>query len=177
VLEARENATQSGVVLSEFMSGWDTYLQHGGRLIDQAFQQRVGDGLVRCYMCADKAIGFSEQFPRNRTRDGASLPPFGMARDKTMHDADAPQFERLRRCMESEWTPGLQTLLNIETRDLPVLWDADFLYGPKTPEGHDSYVLCEINVSCVVPYPIGAAAIIASAAYERTRAFKAAEIS
>jgi len=32
---------------------------------------------------------------------------------------------------------------------LPIIWDADFLYGPKTPSGDDSYVLCEINVSAV----------------------------
>jgi hypothetical protein len=33
------------------------------------------------------------------------------------------------------------------------LWDADFLYGPKTVAGADSYMLCEINVSSVSPFP------------------------
>ena len=36
---------------------------------------------------------------------------------------------------------------------LPVLWDADFLYGPRTASGDDTYVLCEINVSSVIPFP------------------------
>jgi hypothetical protein len=169
VLEARENVPESGVLLSDFVSRCQTYFQRGGRLIDQAFQTRVDEGLVRCYMCGDKVVGFSEQFPR--TLGESSAPPFGMAREKTMHDEAAPQFLGLRRRMEAEWTPGLQAILRIETRDLPVLWDADFLYGPKTAEGDDSFVLCEINISCVVPYPLTAVAAIASSAKERTAAF------
>lgn len=168
VLEARENAAEHGMLLREFLSRWDPYLAGGGRLIDQAFQKRVDEGLVRCYMCGDSVIGFSEQFPRNRSLEDASLPAFGMAREKTMHDETAPKFQRLRKLMETEWTPGLQAILGIETRDLPVLWDADFLYGPDTPAGEKSFVLCEINVSCVVPYPLTAAAAIAAVAKDRT---------
>jgi hypothetical protein len=173
VLEAREDFAQPGVRLSEFMSRCDRYLTRGGHLIDQAFQQRVDDGLVRCYMCQDKVIGFSEQFPRNRALGDLSLPAFAMARDKTMHDEAAPRFQGLRDCMESDWTPGLQALLGIERSELPVLWDADFLYGPKTPDGEDSFVLCEINVSCVVPYPLTAVETIASAGKEGIAAFRA----
>jgi hypothetical protein len=174
VLEARENVPEYGVRLDEFITRWHSYLERGGRLIDQAFQRRIDDGLVRCYMSGDKVIGFSEQFPRNRTLEDPALPSFGMARDKTMHEETAPQFQELRARMESEWVPGLQSILGIETRDLPVLWDADFLYGPKTPEGNESFVLCEINVSCVVPYPLTAVTAIASAAKERTAEFRGA---
>jgi hypothetical protein len=173
VLEARDDVPQFAVPLGEFMSRCEAYFAGGGSLIDQAFQPRVGEGLVRCYMCEDRVIGFSEQFPRNRTLQDGLSPTFGMARDKTMHDKDAPQFQRLRRCMEAEWTPGLQALLDIKTAELPVLWDADFLYGPQTPEGHDSFVLCEINISCVVPYPVKAVNVIATAAKERTAAYNA----
>lgn len=55
--------------------------------------------------------------------------------------------------MEKEWVPAMQTLLDIPTASLPALWDADFLYGPKTEDGSDIYVLCEINASSVAPYP------------------------
>ena len=44
---------------------------------------------------------------------------------------------------------------------MPVIWDADFLYGPKTAAGEDTYVLCEINVSAVLPIPEEAPAEIA----------------
>jgi hypothetical protein len=44
-------------------------------------------------------------------------------------------------------------MLDIERRSLPIIWDADFLYGPRTASGEDTYVLCEINVSSVFPIP------------------------
>jgi hypothetical protein len=47
----------------------------------------------------------------------------------------------------------LAKLLELDRRDLPVIWDADFLYGPRTAAGENSYVLCEINVSSVFPIP------------------------
>jgi hypothetical protein len=41
----------------------------------------------------------------------------------------------------------LKTGLQITAEELPLIWDADFLYGPKNFDGEDTYVLCEINVS------------------------------
>jgi hypothetical protein len=55
-------------------------------------------------------------------------------------------------------------LLDIDTASLPVIWDADFLYGLKTESGEDTYVLCEINASAVFPFPEQATAKIAQAA-------------
>ncbi|QUD88220.1 Cj0069 family protein [Phenylobacterium montanum] len=164
VLEARSDRPEPGVRLGDFMARCEAFLAGEGRLVDQAYQSRVGEGLIRCYMTQNRVIGFSEQFPRNLAIGEPDLPSFGMAREKTMHDEAAPRFQGLRRSMEQDWTPGLQALLGIETRDLPVLWDADFLYGPKTAAGDDSFVLCEINVSCVVPYPLTAVDAIAGAA-------------
>jgi hypothetical protein len=162
VVEARSDEAGRSLHLGDFMDRCEPYLAGNGRLIDQAFQPRLGEGLVRCYMCRDAVIGFSEQFPRSRTL-GAEAPTFGMAREKTMHAADVAAFQGLRRCMEDDWTPGLQRLLQIRTEELPVLWDADFLRGPATPDGQDSYVLCEINVSCVTPFPPTAPAAVAAA--------------
>jgi hypothetical protein len=55
--------------------------------------------------------------------------------------------------LEQEWVPAVQQLLDIDTESLPILWDCDFLLGPKQDNGEDTYVLCEINVSSVAPYP------------------------
>jgi hypothetical protein len=44
---------------------------------------------------------------------------------------------------------------------LPIIWDADFLLGPRTASGDDTYVLCEINVSSVFAVPDQAPAAIA----------------
>ena len=55
--------------------------------------------------------------------------------------------------MEDEWTPQLTSLLDMARPDLPMIWDADFMLGPKGADGTDSYVLGEINVSSVFPIP------------------------
>jgi hypothetical protein len=63
--------------------------------------------------------------------------------------------------MERDWTPGLVRTLDLAPDDLPVIWDADFLLGPRDAAGEDTYVLCEINVSSVFPMPDEAPAEIA----------------
>jgi hypothetical protein len=60
----------------------------------------------------------------------------------------------------------MQHTVGIDRPLLPLLWDADFLYGPRT-EGIDSYVLCEINVSSVSPFPAQAIERLASAVLAR----------
>jgi hypothetical protein len=50
--------------------------------------------------------------------------------------------------------------LGIDAASLPIIWDADFLYGPHTPSGQDTYILCEINVSSVFAIPDQAPAAI-----------------
>ena len=36
---------------------------------------------------------------------------------------------------------------------MPLLWDMDFMLGEPSPDGAPRYVLCEINVSSVSPFP------------------------
>jgi hypothetical protein len=72
--------------------------------------------------------------------------------------------------MEGDWTPGLAQLLDIPPADLPVIWDADFLLGPRTASGEDSYVLCEINVSSVFPFPDEAPDALAQTTLKRLAA-------
>ena len=66
----------------------------------------------------------------------------------------------------------MKELLDLDTHSLPVLWDADFLFGPKDANGGDTYVLCEINISAVWPYPTQASRQIAEATVARIRAAK-----
>jgi hypothetical protein len=53
------------------------------------------------------------------------------------------------------------SLLGIDAASLPIIWDADFLHGPRTASGEDTYILCEINVSSVWGVPDQAPAAIA----------------
>lgn len=133
-------------------------IARAGAVVDQAFHDNLAAGMVRCYLSLDRVIGFAEQQPRRA--EGA----FGMNSAKAMHDADIPAFADLRRLMEAEWVPGLQRILGIETERLPALWDADFLYrAPADAAARGRFVLCEINVSCVSPFPAAAPGAIVEA--------------
>jgi hypothetical protein len=69
----------------------------------------------------------------------------------------------LKQRLEDEWVPAVQRLLSIERESLPVLWDCDFLLGRQGARGEDTYVLCEINVSSVAPYPESAIPFVVEA--------------
>ncbi len=71
--------------------------------------------------------------------------------------------------MEAEWVPQMMQVLGIERQELPIIWDADFLYGPRTEAGADTYVLCEINVSSCFAIPDQAPAAIAELVVARCR--------
>ena len=91
------------------------------------------------------------------------------------HPPTVPAFQALKRKLETEWLPAAQRLLHIDTAELPMLWDCDFLFGPKDAAGNDTYVLCEINVSSVAPYPDSIVQPLVAATLARLRAQRTAQ--
>jgi hypothetical protein len=135
------------------------YFSDGGHMIDQAFQPRLREGMVRAYLVRDRVAGFGYQainalYPAEH---GKAAPEPGPRLYSAPND---PRFQLLRRRLEEDWVELLRQRVGVAPADLPVLWDADFLLGG--PEGSDepSYALCEINVSSVSPYPESAMAEI-----------------
>jgi hypothetical protein len=94
----------------------------------------------------------------------------GLPSAKKMYDADEPELRALRLLLEREWVPALCELVGLRDTELPVLWDADFLYGPSSASDAHTYMLCEINVSSVIPFPPAAPQKIATAVQQRLRA-------
>jgi hypothetical protein len=164
------------IELDAFMDRCSAYFEGDGRIIDQAFQPRLPDGMIRCYMAGAKVAGFGHQLIKALIPPPPEGPESEAARPgpRIMHPPEADPFQDLRRVLEDEWIPQMQARLGVSTEDLPALWDADFLYGPKTPDGRDTYVLCETNISAVSPYPDSAAGPVAAAAIAGVRAAKAA---
>lgn len=155
------DATASEMSVADFMEHCEAYFEGDGRLIDQAFQPRISDGMVRCYLSGGTLVGFARQFaPEGAAPDDV----FGIPGGKTMLPPDEPHFQNLRHRLEAEWVPKMQTALGIADAALPALWDADFLFGPKSADGEDSFVLCEINASCITPFPPAAPEAIAARA-------------
>ncbi|MEO7727078.1 MAG: hypothetical protein ABIS45_07480, partial [Burkholderiales bacterium] len=88
---------------------------------------------------------------------------------RVYHPPTLPEFQALKHQLEQEWVPALQRLLYIQTTELPILWDCDFMLGPKNKSGADTYVLCEINVSSVSPFPDSVLPLVAAATLARIR--------
>jgi hypothetical protein len=176
VLEAHRGSVPEEMALAQFMQQCEGYFATEGCIIDQPFQARLPDGMIRCYMGADKVIGFGHQLIKALTAPPLEGSDSEAAQPgpRIMHPASAPAFQVLRRKMEEEWTPQMMQLLSIDTEALPIIWDADFLYGPRTATGEDTYVLCEINVSSVAPFPEQAAEEIARLAKARLLSSKQA---
>ena len=126
--------------------------ENGGHMIDQAWQPRLVEGMVRAYMVRDRVAGFGLQsvnalFP---------VAPGELALPSTprlYHDAELPQCQGLRQMLETQWIEMLRTRLGLARERLPFLWDCDFMLGEPGAGEKERFVLCEINVSSVSPFP------------------------
>ena len=171
IRHARRGSLEEETSLGEFIERCAPYFDGEGRMVDQPFQPRLIDGMVRCYLVHDRVVGFGEQLinmlfpaPLGESADDAPLPGPRLYYPPTRGD-----FQALKHRLESEWVPELCRSCSVDRADLPAIWDADFLYGPKTASGDDTYVLCEINVSAVLPFPDSALEPLADAVVARLR--------
>jgi hypothetical protein len=171
VLHALRGSVPQEIPLGDFMSRCELYFANNGCIVDQPFQARMPEGMIRCYRGADKVVGFGRQLIKALIPPPSDGPDSEAAQPgpRIMHPATAPEFQALRKKMESEWTPQMMQLLDIDAASLPIIWDADFLYGPRDAAGQDTYVLCEINVSSIFPFPEQALSEIARLALARLR--------
>ena len=171
---AKRGCIEESISLGEFCRRCEAYFAGNGRMIDQAWQPRLPEGMIRCYLVHDRVAGFGHQAinafypaPPDAPPDAAPQPG-----PRLYHPPSMPEFQSLKWQLEQEWVPAMQRLLDIDTGSLPVLWDCDFLLGPRNESDKDTYVLCEINASSVSPFPESAVTPVAHATLARTRAAK-----
>jgi len=172
VLHAKRGSIEKKITLDEFYTRCEQYFIGNGRMIDQEYQTRLPEGMVRCYLVHDKVVGFGHQavnalFPAPSGAPSSEAPQPG---PRLYHPPDKPEFQKLKHKVEEEWVPAMQRLLDINTESLPIIWDCDFLFGPKSASGEDTYVLCEINVSSIAPFPESAPPYVAKAVLDRIQA-------
>lgn len=154
---ARRGAVEETMHLSDFYRLCVPYFAGTGHMIDQAWQARLGEGMIRCYLVHDRVEGFGLQ------AINALHPTIATPGPRLYYPPTKPEFQTLKVQLEDLWIPALQRHFGIDRQRLPILWDCDFLLGPKSPSGADSFVLCEINASCVSPFPDSAAEPVAAA--------------
>jgi hypothetical protein len=129
----------------------------GGHMIDQAWQPRITDGMVRAYLVEDRVAGFGHQ------AINALHPTEAKTGPRLYHRADLSQFQPLKQSLENGWITLLRERVGLTREQLPLLWDCDFMAG----EQPGSHVLCEINVSSVSPFPPSAIPVLVEAVKRR----------
>jgi hypothetical protein len=165
-LEHAYDGAKKELGLDAFVASFADYLGDGGRLVEQPFLPRAREGMVRCYISGKSVVGFGEHVPRGfaaapSPRASSAERPPSLGFEKVMHGREVSRFRSLRAALETDWIPAMLSLLRLDEGSLPAIWDADFIRGAKAADGEDSWVLCEINVSCVSPFPDEAAEPIA----------------
>ena len=179
VRHAKRGCFDETLPLADFLTRCEPYFAGSGRMIDQAYQPRLPEGMVRCYLVHGQVAGFGLQavnalYPAD---PGAAPESALQPSPRLYHPPTLPQYQAFKQQLERDWIPAMQGLLGIATHELPILWDCDFLLGPKDAAGQDSYVLCEINVSSVSPFPDSALIPIAQATLARAQAVQRKEAS
>jgi hypothetical protein len=169
VRHALRGSPEEEISIDAFANRCEQYFARQGRMVDQPYQERLTDGMIRCYLVRDRVAGFGHQAINalHSALPGApphAAPPPG---PRLYSGPTDPRSQALKRKLESEWLAAMLRTLGIDRDALPVIWDADFLYGPKTAAGEDTHVLCEINVSSVFPFPEDALAPLAQAVADR----------
>ena len=114
-----------------------------GQLIDQRFLPRIKEGEVRVLMINRTPINVVHKKPADGA-DAFSATLFSGAK----YRYDPP--EQWKELID----PFLAELDNIDARlgpfdTKPLIWTADFILGPKDKAGKDTYILGEINCSCI----------------------------
>ncbi|HHB77518.1 MAG TPA: hypothetical protein ENK84_13430 [Desulfobulbus sp.] len=169
IRQGRRGSIEEAVSLEEFFTRCEQYFTDNGRMIDQTYQSRLPEGMIRCYLVQDTVAGFGHQevvalYPQPPGAPPSEAPDPG---PRLYYPPTIPQWQPLKQILEQEWVQAMVEALDMQPDQLPVLWDCDFLLGPKTASGEDTYVLCEINVSSVAPFPGSAPPLIAEVLYSR----------
>jgi hypothetical protein len=149
---ATEGEREIAMTIEEFFTAFEPYFSSGHMVIDQAWNPHITNGMVRCYLSGNKVAGFGYQ------EVNALYPPvdsvFKKPGQRFYFSEDCGLFADLRQAMENNWVSRLLEITGMENESLPVIWDADFFIN-RINEGNTSekYSLCEINASCVSPFP------------------------
>ena len=155
VRQAPRGSEEATVDLAGLAAAMSPYFEpeNGGHMIDQAWQPQLADGMVRAYLVEDRVAGFGHQ-----AINAFAAPQTGPRLYYTVDEL--PQFHGLKQQLESGWVELLSARVGLPRNKLPLLWDCDFI-------GKDDFVLCEINVSSVSPFPPSAIPSIVAAVRAR----------
>lgn len=128
--------------LEDFMVFCEKYIVgENGMLVDMRFMPRIKEGEIRILLVGDAPIFVVHKKPAE-TEDAFSATLFSGAK----YTYDSPEKWQDLIDMFQRSLPTISEKLG--GFDIPLIWTADFMLDWDT-DGNDSYVLGEINCSCV----------------------------
>ena len=157
VRHAQRGSDENSITFDEFAAHGAVLRADGGHMVDQAWQPRLAEGMVRCYLVQDRVAGFGHQAVN-------ALCP-RPARVEAKRRRPGPGSTTLPTCrtsrpeapLETQWMPQLQRTLDIDARGCPCCGTAISCSASRRGRSDEErYVLCEINVSSVAPFPASA---------------------
>jgi hypothetical protein len=147
VTHAKKGEEEKKLSAEDFFEEFKIYFDDGGILIDQPWNENIINGMVRCYLTGAKVSGFGYQ-------EVNALYPGKEPGKRFYFSEDCGLFQDLREIMENKWVPQFLQITGTDKEMMPVIWDADFFINSiNTEKTNEKYTLCEINVSCVSPFP------------------------
>jgi hypothetical protein len=152
LIHAIEGSVERNLPFTDFYNEFKPFFLNDGLLIDQEWNKNIVNGMVRCYLTGAKVagFGFQEINALYETDDKTHIPPG----KRYYFTENCGLFSDLKDIMQNEWVPQLQKKLSIAESMMPIIWDADFFINkPNSRKANKKYTLCEINVSCVSPFP------------------------
>lgn len=163
VLHARRGSIVERMDIDGLFHTFAPYFADGKPLLDQAWNDAITNGVVRCYMAADRVAGFGYQEINALHPSQTSVAPGR----RYYYTERCGLFSDLKAAMETTWVPQLMQTFALASDDLPLIWDADFFINEVHTRAPGKYTLCEINVSCVSPFPESAVQHIFEATLRR----------
>jgi len=154
ITHAKNGDEEKLVSIDDFFKIFESYFRASSMFIDQEWNQNIINGMVRCYLSGANVSGFGYQEINALYPITETSPVFKKPSQRFYFSEDCRLFNDLRNIMEKSWVKQLQEITGIENESLPVIWDADFFINKiNTEKTSEKYSLCEINVSCVSPFP------------------------
>jgi hypothetical protein len=155
VIHAASGNEQRLLSEDEFLNEFKRYFDNNGLLVNQRWVEGITNGMVRCYITGTKVSGFGYQesvalCPHSEHPDTKFRP----TSRRFYFSEECGMFQDLRQIMETKWIPQVQEIHGLAEESLPLLWDVDFFINEvNSTDTAQKYTLCEINVSCVTPFP------------------------
>src|SRR5262249_35166830 len=128
VRHAQRGSHESEESLDEFIARCAQYFQGEGRIIDQVYQPRHTDGIVRCYQVRDRLAGFGEQlinalYPAAPGAVPADAPQPG---PRLYYPPTRSDFQKLKNRLEREGLAEMCRGLSVDAGGHPGILECHF---------------------------------------------------